>query len=178
MDEADVLGDRIVIMAHGQLRCAGSALFLKKQYGVGYHLTVEKTAAANVTLPVLLENASDETKSDENNEHEDKDSDVFIVKGQDTTDCISAIIKSAVPEASFLTNSRTEISYQLPIGAASRFASLFKALDEMVNEETIRSYGVSITTMVRVSQIFSFFDYHSACLIPSCSCSFIRMKCS
>lgn len=28
-DEADLLGDRIAIMADGQLRCCGSALFLK-----------------------------------------------------------------------------------------------------------------------------------------------------
>lgn len=29
-DEADILGDRIAIMAEGRLRCAGSSLFLKK----------------------------------------------------------------------------------------------------------------------------------------------------
>ena len=30
-DEADLLGDRIVIMADGQLRCSGSSLFLKNK---------------------------------------------------------------------------------------------------------------------------------------------------
>ncbi|GMS92631.1 hypothetical protein PENTCL1PPCAC_14806 [Pristionchus entomophagus] len=40
MDEADVLGDRIAIMAHGQLQCYGSGMFLKKHYGAGYHLTI------------------------------------------------------------------------------------------------------------------------------------------
>jgi len=34
MDEADQLGDRIAIMAHGQIRCCGSSLFLKSRYGV------------------------------------------------------------------------------------------------------------------------------------------------
>lgn len=53
MDEADVLGDRIAIMANGSLRCCGSSLFLKHQYGVGYTLTLVKTApdasvAANI----------------------------------------------------------------------------------------------------------------------------------
>ena len=43
MDEADLLGDRIAIMASGQLRCCGSSLFLKKQYGVGYQLTIVKS---------------------------------------------------------------------------------------------------------------------------------------
>ncbi|XP_065052485.1 phospholipid-transporting ATPase ABCA3-like isoform X1 [Rhopilema esculentum] len=42
MDEADYLGDRIAIMADGRLRCCGSSLFLKKRYGVGYHLTLVK----------------------------------------------------------------------------------------------------------------------------------------
>ncbi|XP_065191574.1 phospholipid-transporting ATPase ABCA3-like [Sycon ciliatum] len=42
MDEADLLGDRIAIMADGQCKCVGSSLFLKSRYGVGYHLTVAK----------------------------------------------------------------------------------------------------------------------------------------
>lgn len=33
MEEADVLGDRIAIMDHGQVYCCGSTLFLKKLYG-------------------------------------------------------------------------------------------------------------------------------------------------
>lgn len=44
MDEADVLGDRIAIMADGSLKCCGSSLFLKHQYGVGYTLTLVKTS--------------------------------------------------------------------------------------------------------------------------------------
>ena len=41
MDEADLLGDRIAIMAEGVVQCAGSSLFLKGKYGellslVGY----------------------------------------------------------------------------------------------------------------------------------------------
>lgn len=44
MDEADVLGDRIAIMANGHLRCCGSSLFLKHRYGVGYTLTIVKAA--------------------------------------------------------------------------------------------------------------------------------------
>ena len=33
MEEADVLGDRIAIMDHGQVQCYGTSLFLKKLYG-------------------------------------------------------------------------------------------------------------------------------------------------
>ena len=35
MDEADLLGDRVAIMADGALRCCGSSIFLKNHYGVG-----------------------------------------------------------------------------------------------------------------------------------------------
>ncbi|KAJ0400796.1 hypothetical protein ATCC90586_008083 [Pythium insidiosum] len=42
MDEADILGDRIAIMAEGGLRCCGSSLFLKNKYGAGYNLTLVK----------------------------------------------------------------------------------------------------------------------------------------
>ena len=33
MDEADLLGDRIAIMAEGVVQCCGSSLFLKNKYG-------------------------------------------------------------------------------------------------------------------------------------------------
>lgn len=42
MDEADILGDRIAIMAEGNVQCTGSSLFLKKRYGVGYNLVIAK----------------------------------------------------------------------------------------------------------------------------------------
>lgn len=33
MDEADLLGDRIAIMAEGVVKCCGSSMFLKKLFG-------------------------------------------------------------------------------------------------------------------------------------------------
>jgi ABC-type multidrug transport system ATPase subunit len=42
MDEADLLSDRIAIMAKGTVVCCGSSLFLKSVYGVGYSLVVSK----------------------------------------------------------------------------------------------------------------------------------------
>ena len=46
MDEADVLGDRIAMISHGQLLCCGSSLFLKSTFGDGYHLKVVKKTDA------------------------------------------------------------------------------------------------------------------------------------
>ncbi|XP_076998248.1 ATP-binding cassette sub-family A member 17-like isoform X14 [Tamandua tetradactyla] len=48
MDEADLLGDRIAIMAKGELQCCGSSLFLKKKYGAGYYMTLVKESHCNI----------------------------------------------------------------------------------------------------------------------------------
>jgi len=56
MDEADVLGDRIGIMANGGIECLGSSLFLKNRYGAGYKLTmVKQNAQPNEKIQTYLE---------------------------------------------------------------------------------------------------------------------------
>ncbi|XP_071081915.1 phospholipid-transporting ATPase ABCA3-like [Haliotis cracherodii] len=48
MDEADLLGDRIAIMAEGVVKCCGTSYFLKKLYGAGYHLVLVKEPTCQV----------------------------------------------------------------------------------------------------------------------------------
>ena len=49
MDEADELSDRVAIMSHGQVRCCGTAPFLKNAYGCGYNMSFNcKGPAAEV----------------------------------------------------------------------------------------------------------------------------------
>jgi ABC-type multidrug transport system ATPase subunit len=38
MEEADILGDRIGIMARGRLRAIGSSIRLKQKFGAGYQV--------------------------------------------------------------------------------------------------------------------------------------------
>ncbi|XP_055711669.1 phospholipid-transporting ATPase ABCA3 isoform X3 [Phlebotomus papatasi] len=47
MDEADILGDRIGILYDGELKCYGSSFFLKKTFGMGYHLICVKGPYCN-----------------------------------------------------------------------------------------------------------------------------------
>ncbi|NXX52367.1 ABCAA protein, partial [Scopus umbretta] len=52
MDEADILADRKAFISHGKLKCVGSSLFLKKKWGIGYHLRIhvsESCDSENVT---------------------------------------------------------------------------------------------------------------------------------
>jgi ATP-binding cassette, subfamily A (ABC1), member 3 len=128
-------------MAEGQLRCAGSALFLKKHYGVGYQLTIEKNqggtckpTAACDNRDVFIEVADDESEG-----------------SGDDVDTISAnlerLIKSTVPQAKLLNDVGTEVRYQLPLGASDQFASMFEHLDAETEKGSIVSYGVSMTTL-------------------------------
>jgi len=47
MDEADILGDRIGIMANGTMKCLGTSLFLKNRFGLGYLLSFVKAPTAD-----------------------------------------------------------------------------------------------------------------------------------
>ena len=71
MDEAYLLGDRIAIMADGELQCCGSSLFLKSKFGAGYNLTfvrkpeipedaLIKTVNEHVSTGKLLSNMGNE----------------------------------------------------------------------------------------------------------------------
>ncbi|KAH9091241.1 hypothetical protein LEN26_018836 [Aphanomyces euteiches] len=64
MDEADILGDRIAIMAEGERRCCGSSLFLKNRYGAGYNFALVKAEHCNT--PALIQfvqrHVGDDTK--------------------------------------------------------------------------------------------------------------------
>jgi ATP-binding cassette subfamily A (ABC1) protein 3 len=126
-DEADILGDRIAIMAEGQLRCLGSALFLKKTYGVGYQLTIEKQPESKSSAAAVARLAQDEID-----------------------DKLTEIVKGAVSEANLLSNVGSELSFQLPLGAASNFITMFDELDTEVEKSTIVTYGVGITTLDEV----------------------------
>lgn len=38
--QADILGDRIAIMARGSMRCIGSSIRLKQRFGAGYQVNL------------------------------------------------------------------------------------------------------------------------------------------
>jgi ABC-type glutathione transport system ATPase component len=59
MEEADILGDSVAIMARGRVRAFGSSLRLKQRFGSGYQLAVAvagaKSLAASASAPALDE---------------------------------------------------------------------------------------------------------------------------
>ena len=51
MEEADILGDRIGIMARGELRCLGNSTRLKQRFGAGYQLSISVAQKAMSRKP-------------------------------------------------------------------------------------------------------------------------------
>lgn len=51
MEEADILGDRIGIMAKGRLRCIGTSIRLKSRFGTGFIANVSFSGSTNEQRP-------------------------------------------------------------------------------------------------------------------------------
>ncbi|XP_073463276.1 ABC-type organic anion transporter ABCA8-like [Aquarana catesbeiana] len=47
MDEADILADRKAVLSNGRLKCVGSSFFLKRKWGIGYHLRIQVTPSCD-----------------------------------------------------------------------------------------------------------------------------------
>lgn len=132
MDEADILGDRIAIMANGMqsnlsihsyyrtkinvsgnLKCVGSSFFLKKEFGCGYHL--------------------------------------ICVKNPDCdTEKITSLLKRYMPDIKVECDVGTELSYQLADRNSKMFNKIFSELESRSDELGVDSYGVSLTTLEEV----------------------------
>lgn len=123
MDEADLLGDRIAIMGDGHLRCCGSSIFLKKEFGVGYAVTIEKVPDTAQEGVEVFTNIDRELKQ---------------------------VVYKSVKKASILSNIGREITFQLPIDASEHFVEMFHALDEYIENGKLVVYGVSVTTLDEV----------------------------
>jgi len=153
MDEADILGDRVAIMAEGQLRCCGSSLFLKKTYGVGYQLTIEKVPRFNVKA-----NATGEDYDLDAIAGSEIDIDDYVETvrelGLETElpvdETLNNIVKGNVKEATLLSNVGSEMSFQLPLESSSKFVPMLQTLDTQIQRGAISTYGVSVTTLDEV----------------------------
>ena len=138
-------------MSSGQLRCLGSSLFLKKTYGVGYQLTIEKNPRkykpgqkGNADNEMVTENGQSGTNNKSlNGAYSFEDEDVI-------DDRLKGIVFGAVSKASLLSNVGTEMTFQLPLGASASFTSMFNQLDKETDEGGIVTYGVGITTLDEV----------------------------
>ncbi|CAJ0942040.1 unnamed protein product, partial [Mesorhabditis belari] len=120
MEEADLLGDRIAIMAHGELQCCGSGMFLKNQYGAGYHLTVVYG------------------KSGQNQ--------AAVADVRNTLE----LLRRYCGDAEMQSHIGQEAAFLLAASNRPRFPEMFRDMEANKEKLGISSFGVSITTMEEV----------------------------
>eukprot|EP00633_Aureoumbra_lagunensis_P008670 CAMPEP_0197307030 /NCGR_PEP_ID=MMETSP0891-20130614/4467_1 /TAXON_ID=44058 ORGANISM="Aureoumbra lagunensis, Strain CCMP1510" /NCGR_SAMPLE_ID=MMETSP0891 /ASSEMBLY_ACC=CAM_ASM_000534 /LENGTH=1306 /DNA_ID=CAMNT_0042790003 /DNA_START=140 /DNA_END=4057 /DNA_ORIENTATION=- len=119
MDEADVLGDRIGIMSHGQLKCAGTSSFLKRQFGTGYSVVCRLVSGFTQDLDAAK------------NELEKLASDTQIPNAKITTDIV-----------------KREVIVGLPREEVQKYPEFFAKLDKARAEaKVVEDYGLAITTL-------------------------------
>uniref|UniRef100_A0A0N4Z6E9 ABC transporter domain-containing protein n=1 Tax=Parastrongyloides trichosuri TaxID=131310 RepID=A0A0N4Z6E9_PARTI len=121
MEEADVLGDKICILANGELLCTGSSMYLKRAYGKGYEVTV----VHNKT--VLKKN---------------------MVK--ENNDNLLQFFQTYFPDVECSSAIGEEVKFVISRKYKSEFSGFFKALEEMMNYYNVFSFGVSVTTLEEV----------------------------
>jgi hypothetical protein len=108
-------------------------------------LTVEKQSGTHNKPP-----ASAETPGIELNTQTKQKVTGSMSLNTEVDEMLKDIVTNAVPDANLLTNVGTEISFQLPLGASSKFASMLGKLDAKVDQGIIATYGVGVTTLDEV----------------------------
>ncbi|XP_071498338.1 ATP-binding cassette sub-family A member 2-like [Diadema antillarum] len=147
MDEADFLGDRIAIVSHGQVKCAGSSLFLKTTFGDGYHLTLVKKPAG---LPSQGSFDAGSSSSSIGDDSASAAASSFRSHCDERT--VTQFITDMIPGAYLSGQSLRELSYTLPFDgvACGYFPKLFTAVEQKKEKLHILSYGLSDTTLEEV----------------------------
>uniref|UniRef100_A0A914WXS9 ABC transporter domain-containing protein n=1 Tax=Plectus sambesii TaxID=2011161 RepID=A0A914WXS9_9BILA len=144
MDEADVLGDRIAIVAEGRLRAWGSSLFLKTRFGSGYRLTVLKAGGigasrSNPSLPDLVPPAGSASFLDSSSSK--------IKHSSGLVDFVT----SRVDGSQLVEEFHQEIVFSLPLAfdldAMQRF---FLELDDNLSRFAVASYGISASSLEEI----------------------------
>lgn len=134
MDEADVLGDRVAIMAKGKVRCCGSGSFLKKLFNCGYVLTFNFVS-------------KDDRSVGYDNEGKKV---VEMVKGEITSICGPQIAQGLDFGGGRCRQVGTELMLLLDFGAAAAFEKLCATIEQKQQEYTISSWSISVCNLEEV----------------------------
>ncbi|XP_054620920.1 retinal-specific phospholipid-transporting ATPase ABCA4a isoform X2 [Dunckerocampus dactyliophorus] len=153
MDEADLLSDRVAIISQGRLYCCGSPIFLKNCFGAGFYLTlVRRMKYGGGDADVCAENCSCKCSkclkfkaTREETLTPDRQMDGNIER-------ITALVHHHVPQARLIEAIGQEMTYLLPSGdfQPRAYASLFRELEETLEDIGLSSFGVSDTSLEEI----------------------------
>uniref|UniRef100_A0A8C3VSL4 ATP binding cassette subfamily A member 7 n=1 Tax=Catagonus wagneri TaxID=51154 RepID=A0A8C3VSL4_9CETA len=142
LDEAELLGDRVAVVAGGRLCCCGSPLFLRHHLGSGYYLTLAKGPPA---LAASRKGATDLKDSMDAQQEREQSSTVGAAQ-------LLALVQRQVPGARLVEELPHELVLVLPYKGAldGSFAELFQELDQRLGELGLAGYGISDTSLEEI----------------------------
>uniref|UniRef100_A0A2K5S234 ATP binding cassette subfamily A member 7 n=1 Tax=Cebus imitator TaxID=2715852 RepID=A0A2K5S234_CEBIM len=145
LDEAELLGDRVAVVAGGRLCCCGSPLFLRRHLGSGYYLTLVKARPP----PTTSEKADTDVEGDVDTGQGRKSN---SRGGRVGTPQLLALVQHWVPEARLVEELPHELVLALPYTGAhdGSFATLFQELDTRLTELRLTGYGISDTSVEEI----------------------------
>uniref|UniRef100_A0A7M4FGV3 P-type phospholipid transporter n=1 Tax=Crocodylus porosus TaxID=8502 RepID=A0A7M4FGV3_CROPO len=143
MDEADILGDRIAIISQGKLYCSGSPIFLKNIFGTGFYLTLVRKMK-NIRCKERKDVVSTQCPYNSHN---------LQSANEYPWDNLTTLIHHHIPEAKLIENIGQELIYLLPSKdfKQSSYASLFRELEETLDDLGLSSFGISDTPLEEVT---------------------------
>ncbi|XP_070271734.1 phospholipid-transporting ATPase ABCA7 isoform X3 [Myotis yumanensis] len=145
LDEAELLGDRIAVVAGGHLLCCGSPLFLRRRLGSGYYLRLAKcpqSLATSTKGDTDLKDSVDARQERELGSHGSRAG----------TPRLLAVVQHQVPGAQVVEDLSHELLLVLPYEGAldGSFAKLFRELDQRLGELGLAGYGISDTSLEEI----------------------------
>ncbi|XP_028015270.2 phospholipid-transporting ATPase ABCA7 [Eptesicus fuscus] len=145
LDEAELLGDRIAVVAGGRLRCCGSPLFLRRRLGSGYYLRLAKCPQ-----PLATSTKGDTDLKDSVDARPERE--LGSRGSRAGTPHLLAVVQHQVPGAQVVEDLSHELVLVLPYGGAldGSFAKLFHELDQRLGELGLAGYGISDTSLEEI----------------------------
>uniref|UniRef100_A0A669QZW9 ATP binding cassette subfamily A member 4 n=1 Tax=Phasianus colchicus TaxID=9054 RepID=A0A669QZW9_PHACC len=146
MDEADILGDRIAIISQGKLFCSGSPVFLKNCFGSGFYLTLVRKAKNTRTGGSVVSMRFPPCTCNLKSSCSCPAPSHFVAVD------LTEVIHHHIPEAKLIENIGQELVYLLPNKHFKQrsYASLFRELEETLDDLGLSSFGVSDTPLEEV----------------------------
>jgi len=139
MEEADILGDKISIMAKGRIRCVGSSLRLKQRFGAGYKISLAQSGvrerfASKTDLVSMGEEGAD-IVSDAEEAKRKKDIDDMMKESLD---------------AELAEETGSYLHYTVKGSESARLEAFFKRMDNEMVDFHISDIQISLTTLEEV----------------------------
>uniref|UniRef100_A0A452QW96 ATP binding cassette subfamily A member 7 n=1 Tax=Ursus americanus TaxID=9643 RepID=A0A452QW96_URSAM len=147
LDEAELLGDRVAVVAGGRLCCCGSPLFLRCHLGSGYYLTLAK-------VPPSLAATGETWRGRALSEGQAPLTQPPPAPVHPGAPGLLSLVQRLVPGARLVEELPHELVMALPYSGAAdgSFARLFCELDQRLAELGLLGYGISDTSLEEVRQ--------------------------